>query len=172
MSLRHSLLGLLSEEPGSGWDLMRKFELSLENIWPATQSQVYTELGKLAEAGLIAVTATGPRGRKEYAITDEGRAELRRWLLEPRRPRRQFDDLLLRVTFLNAVEPNQAREFLTKTRDAVLEREKELEKLKETVNWGDDALSVYGRMTLEYGLRYTRMHAEWADWAIARLPEE
>lgn len=57
MSLRHALLGLLSERPASGYDLLKLFETSLANAWPATQSQIYTELTKLADAYLIAVAA-------------------------------------------------------------------------------------------------------------------
>ena len=38
----------------------------MANVWPATQSQLYGELNKLADAGLIEVSDIGPRGRKEY----------------------------------------------------------------------------------------------------------
>ena len=60
-------LGLLAQHPGSGYDLLKQFEKSMANVWPATQSQLYGELNKLADGGLIEVTAVGPRGRKEYA---------------------------------------------------------------------------------------------------------
>ena len=66
-------LGLLAQQPGSGYDLLKTFEKSMANVWPATQSQLYGELNKLADAGLIEVTDIGPRGRKEYRIT-AGRA--------------------------------------------------------------------------------------------------
>ena len=62
-------LGLLAQQPGSGYDLLKTFEKSMANVWPATQSQLYGELNKLADAGLIEVTDIGPRGRKEYRIT-------------------------------------------------------------------------------------------------------
>ena len=41
-------LGLLAQEPGSGYDLLKHFEKSMANVWPATQSQLYGELNKLA----------------------------------------------------------------------------------------------------------------------------
>lgn len=59
MSLRHALLGLLSERPASGYDLLKLFDTSLAAVWPATQSQIYTELTKLAASGLITVAAEG-----------------------------------------------------------------------------------------------------------------
>ncbi|MFC7267315.1 PadR family transcriptional regulator, partial [Streptomyces lutosisoli] len=103
MSLRHALLGLLSERPASGYDLLKLFETSLATAWPATQSQIYTELTKLAGTGLINVAAEGPRGRKEYALTDEGLAELRHWLTETKPQRNTRSDILLRVFFLGVL---------------------------------------------------------------------
>ena len=75
--------GGLAQRPASGYDLLKRFQKSMAHVWPATQSQLYGELGKLADAGLIKVSDVGPRGRKEYAITDAGRAELHRWMTSP-----------------------------------------------------------------------------------------
>ena len=60
MSLRMAALGLLAQQPGSGYDLLKRFEVSMANVWPATQSQLYGELNKLAGAGLIEASAVGP----------------------------------------------------------------------------------------------------------------
>jgi len=112
MSLRHAVLGLLSSGPASGYDLLKRFEISLANVWPATQSQLYSELNRMADAALVKVAAEGPRGRKEYAITDAGMAELRHWMteVEPDRPRRS--DMLLRVFFLDLIPPAEAIAYL------------------------------------------------------------
>jgi DNA-binding PadR family transcriptional regulator len=69
VSLRIAALGLLAQKPASGYDLLKQFEQSMANVWPATQSQLYGELNKLADTGLIEVVDIGPRGRKEYRIT-------------------------------------------------------------------------------------------------------
>src|SRR5882757_5747211 len=107
MSLRHAVLGLLAERPASGYDLMKLFETSLANVWPATQSQVYGEMGKLATAGLLTVSAEGPRGRKEYAITDQGLAELRHWLTETEPERVRRSETLLRHQLPALLRPLQ-----------------------------------------------------------------
>ena len=125
MSLRHSILGLLVDRPASGYDLMKRFDLALGLVWPAAQSQLYTELNQLADDKLIEVTATGPRGRKVYALTDSGLAELRRWLVEtePRRDRRNEE--LLRVFFLGVLDQEQAVGYLRKLEaDASTDSEK------------------------------------------------
>ncbi|WP_157529975.1 PadR family transcriptional regulator [Microtetraspora niveoalba] len=171
MSLRHAMLGLLARGPASGYDLMKMFEISLSNVWPATQSQLYGELGRLADTGLAEVVAEGPRGRKEYAITDAGLAELRHWItdVEPNRSRRS--DMLLRVFFLDTVEPEQARHYLRERAAAATEQQDGLAKVRELIAEGRDPLSVYGRIAVEWGLRFSAMQREWAEWAVGQLDQ-
>ncbi|MEV5436533.1 PadR family transcriptional regulator [Streptomyces sp. NPDC052682] len=169
MSLRHALLGLLSERPASGYDLLKLFETSLASAWPATQSQIYTELTKLAGSGLVTVSAEGPRGRKEYALTDEGLAELRHWLTEVKPQRTTRSDVLLRVFFLGVLTPEQARGYLTELIELSDQGYESLRRVEESVDWGDDNLSVYGRIALEYGLRFNAMRREWAQWAAGQI---
>lgn len=170
MSLRHAALGLLAECPASGYDLLKLFDVSLANVWPATQSQVYGELGRLTDAGWLTVSAEGPRGRKEYAITEAGLAEFHRWLteVEPAPPRR--NDMLLRVFFLGRLPPAQARAFLLRQARIAAEEHENLEALK-PVTQGDGSLAVYGRLALERGLRMTATQRDWAVWAAAQITD-
>lgn len=169
VSLRIAALGLLANEPGSGYDLLRHFEKSMANVWPATQSQLYGELNKLAGAGLVEVSSVGPRGRKEYRITDAGRDELRRWVNSPQDdpPTRRAN--VLRVFLLGAIGPAQARAHMVamaEQADAELLR---YEGLRDAVDWdGGDGL-FYGRAALEYGLRLCQMEAEWARWVVSAI---
>ena len=169
MSIRHAVLGLLAERPASGYDLMRLFETSLANVWPATQSQVYGELGKLASAGLLTVAAQGPRGRKEYRITDEGLAELRHWLTETEPERFRRSESLLRVFFLGVLTPVEAAVYLGLEATRAATAHAALEEVKERVDREEGPLSVHGRLALEYGLRQTAMQEEWARWAAAQV---
>ncbi|HEV2374390.1 MAG TPA: PadR family transcriptional regulator [Streptosporangiaceae bacterium] len=170
MSLRHALLGLLREGPASGYDLMRVFKRSLHNTWPATQSQVYTELTKLADAGLLAVTAHGARGRKEYTLTATGLAELRRWLVETQPDLFPRSDGLLRVFLLGALTQDQAKGYLTWLADRAAENLTVLETLESEINWDDpDDLTQYGRLVMEYGKRLQAMNREWATWAAEQV---
>jgi PadR family transcriptional regulator, regulatory protein AphA len=169
MSLRHALLGLLVDRPASGYDLLKLFGTSLANVWPATQSQIYSELNKLADAGLITVAAEGPRGRKQYALTDEGRAELRHWLTETDPPRVQRSETLLRVFFLGSVSRDQAQTFLAGLAGRYSEEEDALRELEGAVDWDESDLSLYGRIALEYGLRFNAMRREWAEWAAGQV---
>ncbi|MEU6171581.1 PadR family transcriptional regulator [Streptantibioticus parmotrematis] len=169
MSLRHAVLGLLAYGPASGYDLLKTFDQSLANVWPATQSQLYTELGRLTDAGLVTVRAEGPRGRKEYAITDTGREEFHHWMteVEPERPRR--DGMLLRVFFLDQVAPDKARTFLERRAAAASAYHDQLLALRGPTADEDHPLAANGRLALEYGIRVTDTVHHWASWAADRV---
>jgi PadR family transcriptional regulator AphA len=169
MSLRHAVLGLLSEGPASGYDLMKLFDVSLSNVWPATQSQLYAELGKLADAGLVDVAAEGPRGRKEYAITEAGLAELRHWITEVEPVRGQRSDMLLRVFFLAQIDPEQARRYFRQQAEVIGKHLEHMESIRGFVEGGEDNLAVFGRIALEYGLRLGKVQQEWAEWAERQI---
>ena len=59
-------------------------------FWAASYGQIYPELKRLSEAGLVeGVDApTGGRKRTVYAITADGEEELKAWLRQPPRLRR------------------------------------------------------------------------------------
>jgi DNA-binding PadR family transcriptional regulator len=110
MSLRHSILGLLALAPSNGYELTRRFDNSLRNAWHASHSQIYPELAKLEQAGLIEVIEEGARGSRTYAATDAGREEARRWVMEgePDRAQRNVTAVRWFLAFLLAPEERRA----------------------------------------------------------------
>ncbi|APA98983.1 PadR family transcriptional regulator [Nocardia seriolae] len=172
MSLRYALLGLLSDGPASGYDLLRTFKHSLANVWPATQSQIYTELTKLADAGLIEVSDEGPRGRKEYTLTDTGLDDLRTWLTTTEPKQAVRNEALLRIFFLGVIPREQAHAYLAGMEERSDQAHEELRELERAIDWNDSDLSRYGRIALEYGERITATNREWARWALEQLPPE
>ena len=169
MSLRHAVLGLLVDRTASGYDLMKLFDTSLVNVWPATQSQVYGELANLSEQGLVEVVAEGSRGRKAYALTEAGLVELRRWLTETNPAQPQRNEALLQVFFLGVLPPDQAAERLLGQAQRAAAQHHALSQLIQTVDWGEDMLSVNGELVLEYGLRLRAMEEQWARWAADQI---
>jgi DNA-binding PadR family transcriptional regulator len=143
----------------------------MANVWPATQSQLYGELNKLAEAGLIEVTDVGPRGRKEYRVTEAGRAELVRWITDARDdpPMRRPD--LLRVFLLGELPPKDARRYAVSFAEHAASELKRLEALRDSVDWRDNDASFYGRAALEFGLRDVLMEEQWARWLVEAIDE-
>ncbi|MFF4577086.1 PadR family transcriptional regulator [Streptomyces sp. NPDC001389] len=108
MSLPHAILTALLEKPSSGLELTRRFDKSIGYFWSATHQQIYRELGRLEEAGLIrALPSEMPvRGqKKEYEVLPDGSAELARWVDEAQDPKPMRDALLLRIRAAAVVGP-------------------------------------------------------------------
>ena len=111
MSLPHVLLGLLDEEPRTGYDLARAMREDLDAIWRAEFSQIYPALARLRRAGHVHLKVLGPRRgprRNLYRVTAAGRRELRRWLAVPPPPPGREEDLV-RVAFFDALSPAERR---------------------------------------------------------------
>ena len=84
MSIRHSLLALLSEGPKYGFQLRQEFETSTGEVWPLNVGQVYTTLQRLERDGLAQSDDVEEDERqKNYRITEKGGEELSRWLRTP-----------------------------------------------------------------------------------------
>jgi len=170
MSLRYALLGLLADRPYSGWQLLKHFEGSLAYAWPARHSQIYPELARLREAGLIEQTGEGPRGAKEYTLTSTGREEVERWLRETTPSRNTRDEALLRVFFLWLLDPEEAAEYLDREVEFQRRMLADLEHI-ESSETPDDAKERSYRLALDFGLRITRARRDWAEEAARQVRE-
>lgn len=174
MSLRYALLGLLAEEPASGYDLAKKFERVLQRYaWHAQHSQIYPELNRMAVNGLITVVAEGARGRRTYAITDAGRADLRQWMVNPPDVIVVRNEFVLRLFLLSTLDPAEARRLLEWTADT---NAKQLEELRASVAAFDAAADPAAglplqRLVAEFGLRSFQLLTEWAGWASERIDQ-
>ena len=167
MSLRHALIGVLADEPRTGYGLLKHFEQSLAYAWPASHSQIYPELARLLEDGLIEQTGEGPRGARIYAATPAGLEQVRRWLAsEP--DRRVRSDAALRVFFLWLLEPEAAAGFLRGERDRLRVLLAELERIEAEEEPRSRKQRAY-RIALVGGLLTTRARIEWAEWALREV---
>ena len=168
MSLRHALLGALADRPRTGYALLKHFEQSLAYAWPASHSQIYPELARLHEAGLIAETDTGARNSRTYSVTADGMAEIRRWLGETAPDRRVRSDAALRTFFLWLLEPEEAALQLEAERDywrGVLD---EFERIQGEPT-GDNRKSRTFRIALEGGIAGVNARLAWLEAAIAEV---
>jgi DNA-binding PadR family transcriptional regulator len=168
MSLRHGLLGLLAEGPASGYDLARRFSEALGSVWPAQHPQIYSELARLEAAGLIEVESTGPRRRKAYRITDEGLAEVRRWLAEAQVDHTFRMETLFRAYFFWLMEPEDLKAHLESEQAFYAQTAEALRgyaATKDRGDWGTSAQTRAMRIALEAGIRINEALAGWAQWA-------
>ena len=171
MSLRHALLGLLSVSPNSGYQLGQIFQNTLQQIWHARNHQLYPELARLSADGHVECVEEGARGKRTYAITDDGRAELRRWLVDVQPDRTMRSEAYLRAWLLSVVLSRE---------DALCVLGRDIEALREQ---RDGVLAVQARsaaiappygphsLSLDLNLRLTEAMLGWSEEAARRIAE-
>lgn len=109
MALKHAILAALSRGiPRTGYELNVSFSDDNDRAWHASPSQVYAELTKMDNAGLIEVSERNERGRTSYAITDDGLEELRRWLVQDTPDHSIRDDSMMRLVSLWVLDDTTA----------------------------------------------------------------
>ncbi|SPL99246.1 Transcriptional regulator, PadR family [[Actinomadura] parvosata subsp. kistnae] len=165
MSTGHVLLGLLAERPQHGYELKKEHDQRLAGAKPLAYGQVYATLQRLERDGFAEVAETRQEGGPErtlYAITEEGRAELERWLgtIEPPAPY-VAGGLFARV----AVAGKAADGYLVRQREAHLARMRELT--------AEKASGTPARvLAADYALQHLDADLRWIETALARMKEE
>src|ERR1700739_852714 len=89
MSLRDAVLAALLEGESSGYDLAKGFDPSVANFWMATPQQLYRELDRLAEKGLVQARVVHQERRpnkRMFSLTEAGRAAIRQFTAKPPKP--------------------------------------------------------------------------------------
>src|ERR687892_2318458 len=106
------ILGFVRKGPKSGYEIKALVDNSTRFFWAASYGQIYPELRRLSEAGLVKGEAEPRGGRKRtvYRLTPAGRKELRRWLEQPPETFEMRDEGLLKLFFSVAASPESAAE--------------------------------------------------------------
>jgi DNA-binding PadR family transcriptional regulator len=190
MSLRHALLALLTVEPMTGYDLSKAFQASVSHVWHAPDSQIYPELRRMENDGLLVGTEVpwGPRGKKrEYNVTPDGLDAFRAWMNEPLNYTRERDPAHLKAAYLEWAEPDAARAQM-RAHIAVYEERRSdwLEKVREIDTGGSMILEkrltnaptsqhasirAYKRYTYEGLIARAEHEIEWAQRGLALIDE-
>jgi len=120
----YAVLGLLSVQPFTTYQLAKQMERVLRDVWPRAGSVIYEEPKRLVALGwaTASVERVGRRPSTTYAITAAGRRALRRWLGAPGgAPVAEFE-ALLKVAFADAGDLDALRNQLANIRQLAEER--------------------------------------------------
>ncbi|TRW99230.1 PadR family transcriptional regulator [Paracoccus sp. M683] len=173
MSLPHALLTALTEKSGSGLDLARRFDKSIGHFWSATHQQIYRELGRLEQAGLIkAEPLPDSRGQKKiYHVLAAGRDELRRWipLAEDSSPLR--DALMVRLRAEASLGPAGLEPALLHRLAAHRQKLAQYRQIEaeDFPHGSGDRAQALQKLVLEAGIRYEAGWIETLEQALVIL---
>ena len=168
MSLRHAVLGMLAVQPATGYDLAQRFDVSMANAWYASHSQIYPELARLHDEGMVEVVGEGARRSKTWAVTDGGREELRRWMLETEPVRTQRNETGVRWFLMALLEPDDRRTVIERELAFTGEVADRLGGIGERLDAMPDAHPF--RATVDLGLRVNAVMRDWLREQLDALP--
>jgi PadR family transcriptional regulator AphA len=162
------ILGFVRNEPRSGYEIKAVVDNSTRFFWAASYGQIYPELKRLSEAGLVtgADAPTGGRKRTVYEITADGEEELRAWLRQEPETFEMRDEGLLKLFFADALPRDEALAILRSMRARRLAVNRQLQDLKQMKGELDDPFPM---MVLQGGLEFTEWFADWCERMEARL---
>jgi DNA-binding PadR family transcriptional regulator len=167
MSIRHSLLALLSEGQKYGFQLRQEFEASTGDVWPLNVGQVYTTLQRLERDGLAeSDDLDADERQKNYRITAEGEAELSHWLHTPpdlSEPPR--DELVIKVLVASRLGDVDVYEVIQVHRKYVIQLMQQWTRLKEDETHLDLAFAL----AVDAELFRLDAVVRWLDAADGRL---
>jgi DNA-binding PadR family transcriptional regulator len=177
LSLEHAILGFLSYKPMSGYDLNRHLFESVRHFWPVTQSQIYRTLGRMAAQGWVrqeVIEQQDRPDRKVYHLTDQGQAELRRWLTAPLPLLPSREPWLIQVFFAHQLADDEIVAAFEAHADQLRERlalYQDIEPLVErrAAQAGTQRAGRMWQFTLEYGTSHLEWELQWIENAIQEL---
>ncbi len=177
MPLSHAILGFLEYGPMSGYDLKKFFDQSIVHFWSATQSHIYKALENLEKDGMTesqVIQQEGKPNRKQYQITDAGRAELRRWVATPLPVESPRAAWLIQVFFAHGIANEQIADLFEKRIEALRIyltqcrlAQKNIDENYKRV--GIKRLHDLWQFTLDYGTDYYENEIRWLEKTLPQV---
>jgi DNA-binding PadR family transcriptional regulator len=176
MSLRDAVLAALLEGESSGYDLAKGFDASVANFWMATPQQLYRELDRLAEQGLIQARVVHQERRpnkRMYSLTESGREAIRRFTATAPKPSVIRDELLVKVQASDAGDAQAVRESILERLQWATAKLERYERLRARLLGGRTeqeylahAERVGPYLTLLRGISFEQENIRWAEHAL------
>jgi PadR family transcriptional regulator, regulatory protein AphA len=156
----------------TGYDIKQLVDRSTRHFWAASYGQIYPELRRLEEQGLIEghPEPSGGRARIVYELTDDGRSALDDWLGGgPPLLYEVRDEGLLRLFFSDLADPGQRLATVHEMREGYAAKLAQLKALRDLKG---PEMPPGPRLTLELGLGLTAWLVDWCDETERRLERE
>ena len=164
-----AILGILAMQPRSGYEIKSFVDNSTRYFWTANYGQIYPELRRLADAGLIEGTSspTGGRQRTVYSITKAGRHALREWHELPAEVFEYRDEAMLKLFLAGAIAPERAAEIARNRAELAAETADALREVESRAE-GKDAAAY---TVLRFGIEFNDWVADWFERQALALEE-
>jgi len=170
------ILGFLDAGPRSGYEIKQAVDRSTRFFWAASYGQIYPELKRLRDGGLVESERddAGARKRAIHRITREGRRALRDWLAEPAAVTELRDEKLLKLFFSDSAGSGKRA---SSTGASVLEaRASEHDEVAEQLRALEPSVIALGKpgklAVLRYGIEFNEWGARHCRNVAGELERE
>jgi DNA-binding PadR family transcriptional regulator len=143
---------------------------SLGWFWPRAERKLYDDPKRLAADGLATATEefTGRRRRTVYAITPQGRRELKAWLRTPSADPSWENEALVKVFFADGGDLESLRGTLAEVADSARRRLGELARMA-TDEPASPGRRHLGALTIRLAQDHEEADLRWAEWALEQV---
>jgi DNA-binding PadR family transcriptional regulator len=173
---RYVLLGLLQEEELSGYEMKKIIDTRMSFFWQESFGQIYPELSKMVEKGLINFSAIESkekikRGKIKYKITLKGEKELKEWMQAENEKDTSRSEFLLKMFLSTDKNVEEMRKHITAFKELSEQKlelfnvfDMQLNKDIEMHNNHRQILCV-----LNLGIRQAKLYIDWSKEILNNL---
>jgi len=169
VSLRYFVLGLLAQQPMSGYDIKRFVKGLSWLIGSPSSGSLYPALRGLREEELVSVEVVpgvDKPPRKIYSIEQAGRDRLKEWIEKPIMSDAPLKSFVMRLLLADSFSPANLEAYLQQRRTQVATHQADLAKMNDRMSSGKD-LGL--RLALDYGLELASAEMAWLDDTLINL---
>jgi PadR family transcriptional regulator AphA len=164
------VLGILGWGPRSGYEIKQLVDRSTRFFWAASYGQIYPELRRLSDAGLVRGRndPQGGRRRRVHTLTARGKRELDAWLQRPPQTFEMRNEGLLKLFLSSARPPDEVARQLEELRrhsEGIVAR---LSEIADDIEKPDD----FRPLCLRFGIEMNEWIAAWCESRIGELGAE
>jgi DNA-binding PadR family transcriptional regulator len=161
------ILGMVARGHTSGYEIKQLVDKSTRHFWAASYGQIYPELRRLEQGGLIQgrPDPSGARAKVVYELTPLGEEALREWLFSDAALLYELRDEAMLKLFFSDVEPATALQTVRAMREL---HERKHEQLRLIESAAPD-MPAGPALTLEIGVGVTGWLIEWCRATEERL---
>ncbi|MEW1920881.1 PadR family transcriptional regulator [Pseudarthrobacter oxydans] len=173
MSIRHSLLALLQDQPRYGYQLRAEFENRTGSTWPLNIGQVYTTLDRLERDALVARDGDDGNGHVVYSITADGRAEILEWFAAPvERNNPPRNELAIKLALAVTVPGVDIQAVIQGQRMASVQALQDYTKARRDTASSQRSVDTAWLMVLDSLIFQTEAEVRWLDLCEARMIQQ
>lgn len=166
------LLGMLSHEPMTGYEIKKSLDTALRFFWGGSYGSIYPTLSQLEKDGMVTKENTSSNGRERisYSITEHGKEALQEWLQQPAEKDELRYETILKLYFGNESGMEEARKhierFEEKCKNELMVLHFFEENLKQCLE--EDAHKYY-YLTVRFGIKTYEAYLEWCKEAKGQI---